>query len=147
VCTNNCDAMCWEEAEVCGATPPTGMQFARGANPRAVDDGKDGNVLTCPGSLVKVNEEECRELGATQGKMFDQVLSTVQHVPGCFFNGGSFHYNTHDTGSVGGAGPLWCKDPASTGEPHHLLFISWTRATQHMCVYAYVRVAVYRPLQ
>jgi hypothetical protein len=124
------------------------MQFARAAYPRAVDDGKDGNVLTCPGSLVKVNEEECRELGAREGKMFLNVQSYPDRVPGCFNINDAFFFNTHDTGSVVLAGgPLWCKGRASTGEHHHELVILWTRATQHVCVSAYVRVTIHRPLQ
>ncbi len=122
LCTNNCDTVCWEE--VCGATPPTGMQFARGANPRAVDDGKDGNVLTCPGSLVKVNEEECKALGARDGFTFGETLDAYYRAPGCFNLGSVFHYNTHPIGSQGSPGPLWCKVPAATGEHRRRLLIS-----------------------
>jgi hypothetical protein len=92
---------------------------------RPVDDGNGKSVQICPGSLVPVNEEECRELGVRQGAVYGGVTEASEYAPGCFNHAAFFYYNNHSTGMRGADGPLWCKDPDATGEHRHLHSISW----------------------
>jgi hypothetical protein len=112
LCTTECATVCWEEIPTtCGAhynsRPPDGKQF-KFSNPRGVTGPNGGGVQTCPGSLVKVNEEECKALGARDGFTFGGTVVAQQYAPGCFDHG-IFYYNTHPTGSQGEPGALWCK--------------------------------------
>jgi hypothetical protein len=125
-CTGStqCASVCWEDIPPmsCGVTPPSGKQFVRGEKPRGVT-GPDGlGVQTCPGSLVKVNEEECRALGARDGFTFSRTDDWPQYAPGCFDHG-IFQYNTNPTGSAGNPGALWCHVRSTSGEPRHLLLV------------------------
>jgi hypothetical protein len=72
---------------------------------------------------VKVNEEECKALGARDGFTFGATFDAPQYAPGCFDHG-VFYYNTNPIGSQGEPGALWCKVPTATGEHRHLLLIS-----------------------
>jgi hypothetical protein len=128
LCTNDCATICWEEIPTtCGAhssRPPVGKQF-KAKKPRPVGGWNSYSVRTCPGSLVPVNEEECRELGARPSFTFGYVMEVPQFAPGCFTHGQVFFYNTHPIGMQGGEGPLWCKQVATncTYLPYHCIFV------------------------